>query len=65
MQQLRACTPLCRIACHGQMEPRLEILQLLAVRDLENRAQIGPFGHEEADVLRQIKALISRLPRPA
>jgi len=26
---------------------------------------LDDFGHEEADVLRQIKALISRLPRPA
>jgi hypothetical protein len=26
---------------------------------------LDDFGHEEADVLRQIKSLISRLPRPA
>jgi hypothetical protein len=28
-------------------------------------AYLDDFGHEEADVLRQVKALISRLPRPA
>ena len=28
-------------------------------------AYLDDFGHEEADVLRQVKALIARLPRPA
>jgi hypothetical protein len=26
---------------------------------------LDDFGHEEADVLRQVKALIARLPQPA
>jgi hypothetical protein len=26
---------------------------------------LDDFGHEEADVLRQVKALIAKLPRPA
>ena len=26
---------------------------------------LDDFGHEEADVLRQIKALIAKLPRPS
>ncbi len=28
-------------------------------------AYLDDFGHEEADVLRQLKALIAKLPRPA
>jgi hypothetical protein len=29
------------------------------------RAYLDDFGHEEADVLRQIKALLAKLPGPA
>jgi hypothetical protein len=28
-------------------------------------AYLDDFGHEEADVLRELKALIAKLPRPA
>jgi hypothetical protein len=28
-------------------------------------AYLDDFGHEEADVLRKLKALIAKLPRPA
>jgi hypothetical protein len=28
-------------------------------------AYLDDFGHEEADVLRRVKALIAKLPRPA
>jgi hypothetical protein len=28
-------------------------------------AYLDDFGHEEADVLRQVKALIAKLPQPA
>jgi hypothetical protein len=28
-------------------------------------AYLDDFGHEEADVLRQLKALIAKLPQPA
>ncbi len=28
------------------------------------RSHLDDFGHEEADVLRMIKALIAKLPRP-
>jgi hypothetical protein len=29
------------------------------------RSYLDDFGHEEADVLRLVKALIAKLPRPA
>ena len=29
------------------------------------RAFLDDFGHEEADVLRRVKALIAKLPQPA
>jgi len=29
------------------------------------RAYLDDFGHEEADVLRQIKALLAKLPQPS
>jgi hypothetical protein len=29
------------------------------------RSHLDDFGHEEADVLRAIKALIAKLPRPS
>jgi hypothetical protein len=29
------------------------------------RSHLDDFGHEEADILREVKALIAKLPRPS
>jgi hypothetical protein len=39
--------------------------QELALLHSALHAYLDDFGHEEADVLRELKALIAKLPRPA